>query len=271
MKQIPLFLLWGALTLFFLWCEKETETGAQKTLPEARQLTDTLQYQQQMFQRAHVSEDSLHKKQVSLSFTYPHFTSESADSLNILVRNILRQSVYDNARTDSLEQVFDQMVASYQALQTDFPEYGIPWELQRKIKVIYNTQPLISLRFAEMVFTGGAHPNRKQAYYSLTRPGCRILELRDIVAPQQLAELQRTAEQEFRRLKDITDGVSLDQAGFWFEGGQFQLPDNFALTRQGLLFYYNPYEIAAYNQGPTRLVLPYEQIRPLLKPAFLPR
>jgi hypothetical protein len=40
------------------------------------------------------------------------------------------------------------------------------------------------------------------------------------------------------------------------------LNDNFALTATGIVFYYNPYEIAAYAAGPTLLELPLPSNKP---------
>ncbi len=270
MKRTVNSLLLSALLIFCLGCEKKPETVQQRPQPARQAPPDTLRYECQRFQRSYVSDDSLQQSLITLLFVYPRFTAGVADSLNAFIKALLCQSIYDNARTDSLGQVFDQMKASYQSLQADFPEYNTPWELQRRVAVIHNTKALISLRLAEVVFTGGAHPNQKRTYYSLTQPQNRVLALNDILADPGAAELKRIAEQEFRRSKNLLPDTPLDQAGFWFDGNQFQLPDNWALTDKGLLFYYNPYEIAAYNQGPIRLVLPYGRIKPLLKPAFLP-
>jgi Protein of unknown function (DUF3298) len=55
------------------------------------------------------------------------------------------------------------------------------------------------------------------------------------------------------------------EAGFWFKDNIFTLNNNFAITDQGILFYYNNYEIASYVYGPTKIFIPYDSIENLVK------
>jgi Protein of unknown function (DUF3298) len=41
---------------------------------------------------------------------------------------------------------------------------------------------------------------------------------------------------------------------------QMMLPINAGLVQEGIRFYYNPYEIAAYALGPTDVILTWEQL-----------
>jgi hypothetical protein len=45
-----------------------------------------------------------------------------------------------------------------------------------------------------------------------------------------------------------------------FEGGKFALPENMGLTRDGVLLFYNSYEVAAYAEGETKFVIPYGKL-----------
>ena len=47
------------------------------------------------------------------------------------------------------------------------------------------------------------------------------------------------------------------------------MTDNFALTKDGLKFVYNPYEIAPYAMGQQEIVIPYSELKSLLKPNAL--
>lgn len=57
----------------------------------------------------------------------------------------------------------------------------------------------------------------------------------------------------------------LADAGYWFEDGRFALADNSAVTRRGLRFRHDAYEIAPYSTGPTTLDLPWAVVAPMLQ------
>ena len=91
------------------------------------------------------------------------------------------------------------------------------------------------------------------------------IRLSDILIHGYGADLNRIAEQEFRKVREMKPEQSLEDAGFWFENNKFSLNDNFALTEEGLTFYFNSYEVAPYVMGPTEIVLNYEDFKHLIK------
>jgi hypothetical protein len=73
-------------------------------------------------------------------------------------------------------------------------------------------------------------------------------------------------EAEFRRARSIRLGQSLQDAGFFILPGQeLPLGENFALTDRGMEIQYNPYEVAPYALGETRVRVPSEAVAPLVK------
>lgn len=50
----------------------------------------------------------------------------------------------------------------------------------------------------------------------------------------------------------------------------FQSSDNFALTDQGMVIKYQPYQIAPYSSGQPELLIPYPALHGILQPRFLP-
>jgi hypothetical protein len=45
--------------------------------------------------------------------------------------------------------------------------------------------------------------------------------------------------------------------------------NNFCITKKGILFLYNPYEIAAYAMGEIELFIPFEELKTVVNPRFL--
>lgn len=91
------------------------------------------------------------------------------------------------------------------------------------------------------------------------RSGAAIA-LSDLLEPGSEDKLRSIAEAHFRAVREIEEELSLADAGFTFENGEFALPDNFAIGEDALTFYYNLYEIAPYSMGATQLVIPFEEI-----------
>jgi hypothetical protein len=42
--------------------------------------------------------------------------------------------------------------------------------------------------------------------------------------------------------------------------------DNFYISEKGIGFFYNEYDIAPYVMGPTEVLVPYEAIKPYIRP-----
>ena len=78
--------------------------------------------------------------------------------------------------------------------------------------------------------------------------------------------LAKVVEDEFRRVRLIASEQTLQSAGFFLLPGQeMPLGENFALTNKGLEIQYNPYEIAPYALGETRVHVPKEAMEMLVK------
>jgi len=150
----------------------------------------------------------------------------------------------------------------------DMPAAIAGWEMQVKGKPLYISEKVVSLRFDIYHFSGGAHGNPSNILQSFDSTG-HALTLTEIVS--DTAQLRKLAEQKFRQVrKEVVGNKTLEEAGYFVEGDTLPLPQNYALSPEGLLLYYNPYEIGPYVMGATELVLPYTQLQSLLKPAYRP-
>jgi hypothetical protein len=67
-------------------------------------------------------------------------------------------------------------------------------------------------------------------------------------------------------MKGLKPADSLKHAGYEFPHDAFALNDNFSIGANGITFFYNPYEIASYADGPTELLMTYREINELIKP-----
>ena len=155
------------------------------------------------------------------------------------------------------------------AFFNEYKQFGgqIPaaWWESRAIKVLANTPQVFSASLGFEGYSGGAHPNTQVDYRSYNPSNGRRYALYDWLKKGYEAPLQELGEKAFRKARNLPAGANLNDAGFTFDQG-FQLNDNYAATTQGLVFYFNPYEIASYADGPTELTIPYSELKAWLLP-----
>jgi hypothetical protein len=65
----------------------------------------------------------------------------------------------------------------------------------------------------------------------------------------------------FRQARQLADTASLSDNYFEFPEDKFQLNKNYGFKKEGIVFFYNSYEIAPYAAGPTEVVIPYEELK----------
>ena len=99
----------------------------------------------------------------------------------------------------------------------------------------------------------------------LERERGQRVALADLIKAGLMDSLQTLVEAAFRAQRGLSADAAFDAAGFQFPENSFTLPENMAFGADGLLFYYNYYEVAPRVFGPTKVVIPWERARGLLR------
>jgi hypothetical protein len=210
-----------------------------------------------------------YKDCVLVTLRYPDINGSapraSKDSVNAFVRAFTLKSFSGEEMLTNPNKLADEFIGNYESVKKDFPDYTTGWFLERSVEVIHNTPEVLSLVSTETSYTGGAHPNSHSTYTSFDMALCEQIGLGDILTEGYEQKLNRVAEKRFREIKQLEPNQSLADAGFWFDDDNFALNDNFAICCDGLVFYFNAYEITSYAGGPTRLVIPYEDIKDIIR------
>lgn len=188
------------------------------------------------------------------------------DRINQSIRGWILSPLGDETPSDSIDGFMDGFLREYRRFKSDFPASTPVWFLERKVEVAHLSARVLSLRFEEFTFTGGAHPNTWIVYSNVRPETGDEIELNDLVGEDGRGRLEAIAEGRFRKQREIPPDASLEAAGFWFEEDRFRLNDNFSIGAAGLIFYYNRYEVAPYAMGPTEIVLAYRDIENILRP-----
>lgn len=133
-------------------------------------------------------------------------------------------------------------------------------------EIIMNEQGWLVLESIAYEYTGGAHGSYGSTFQNLDVRGTREWEAKDIFTDTTalLPLLDAAARSYFgiAAAAPLADRLLVAQVPF---------SNNFYIAPGGIVFVYNPYEIASYADGSVRLFLPYTRLRPFLQPAFLAR
>lgn len=131
------------------------------------------------------------------------------------------------------------------------------WFRNQDCEVVLNVPGFLTLKNSISEYTGGAHGMEIEIWSNYDTQTKRKLFLTDLF--QDTLALRQIVESHFRKQEQLSDSSSYGSA-YFFNEGTFTLADNFGLTRTGLLFHYNPYEIKSYAEGPTTLLIPYSEL-----------
>lgn len=193
------------------------------------------------------------------------FNSEVKDSLDNYILNALLDNYSQQMGQKSIDEMAKIFLNDYDDARNEFSDYAIPWEINNTISIIYNTNSIVSFQSKFYHYTGGAHGNSGVYFANFDSRVGKILVLSDLLISGYEKELNNVAEEIFRKDKELSQEANLEEEGYWFEGNKFSLNDNFGIKSDGLVFFFNSYEIAPYAMGPTELIIPYKAIKNLVK------
>ncbi len=201
-------------------------------------------------------------------FRYPlvvGLADEAAELIKATIQARLRADFFDGDVGASLNALGDRLLEEYATFRQEFPDFETSWALDRSVEVIYADDHIVSFRFDEYSYLGGAHPNTARTQWVVDKASGRTLGLPDLLVEGYQAELTRLGEIVFRAAHGLAPDESLE-AAFWFEDNRFTLNDNWAVVESGLAFRFDAYEVSSYALGPTDFVISRADLVPLALP-----
>jgi Protein of unknown function (DUF3298) len=146
--------------------------------------------------------------------------------------------------------MFRQAVESNKSIKT--------WEVNISDNIIYNTLKISSLRIDAKTNFGTSRDNKVAAINSFDPQTGEMLSLEKLVIDQ--AAMLVLCEKKLLSAKN-----NILKEGFKFtKESPFRLPKNFAITPQGMLFHYNPREIAPSILDDVEFTIPFEQLEKIM-------
>ncbi|MFM9944053.1 MAG: DUF3298 domain-containing protein [Bacteroidia bacterium] len=124
-----------------------------------------------------------------------------------------------------------------------------------------------TIRFKYNSYTGGAHGNYGEDYATFNINTGKKLVWADLLVDKD--KFSKLAELRFKQVNGMETSKKLtEEEGFSFENNKFSLSDNFGLTSDGLVVYYQPYQVAPFSFGATTLQFKYFEISDYLNPGL---
>lgn len=226
---------------------------------------DSLPYQMVHFYKAteksRIPADS--SKYAYVKADYPTFASDQ-EFLNNKILNIVTAEPWTGNKHYSVEKAAQSFFKEYLEFKKDYPDSPAGYTWDDQLNVSFQDTNLVALTHVSYIYTGGAHGLQSIIYYNLDLKNNKQLELKDLLSANYSNKLTDIAESIFRKDEGLSENEGLDN--YFFENNVFVINDNFIITPKGLLFTYNPYEIKAYAEGTTDLLIPYSRLTEFIKP-----
>ena len=198
----------------------------------------------------------------TIELKYPAFKNPV---WNEQVKQLVFNSETEKSNYATYDEYLNAFINASLEANAEEEEYPRSWSQDINVHIEHQfagTQTL-SLSLSMYNYTGGAHPNSSLIYVNYDIFSRKIIKLSDLINPNMMARLTYIAGTIFRKQEGLSPTEPLEN--YFFENQKFSLNSNFLITKKGLLFFYNPYEIRSYAEGPMELMVPYSAISTLFR------
>jgi hypothetical protein len=186
------------------------------------------------------------------------------DAISTELRRVLYSPLDVEGGEPTKERLLGELEARLNEYQ-DVSDTPVEWSLTRGARVLLASPKVVSFEVTNLGYLGGAHGFNERTLLSFDVQSGRRLALLELIDERSRGLFSKIVEAEFRRVRSIRVGETLNDAGFFILPGQeLPLGENFALTEGGIELQYNPYEVAPYSFGSTVVTISKDVLEPLL-------
>ncbi len=185
------------------------------------------------------------------------------DSVTVKINNrietFLKTGINEECLECSLDSALTVLIAQK---QQDTVLFNIPYDFNAEGSV-FQYGDVTSVRLMKTYYTGGANYNMEVTFLNFDSKTGDLLELSDLVNDiPALTELTRTT---FFAQHQFTPEYYRDSVRISDMPEELPLAATIGLDSEGIVVFYNLYEIAPRSFGATELKLPYSAVESLLK------
>ena len=204
-----------------------------------------------------LAQDMYYKNSIIMRYTikYPQFISEEyhlvANKLNALYRT--KALMYEKSNIMNLYQM--AMVEYEYSVANNFPIRQ--FEAYVDYTVTYNQNCIISLYFDQYEYAGGAHGLTVRYSDSWNLSKSKRIELAELFPHRK-----RYREYVIQTIDHEIEQLLSQESSMYFDNYRQLVNENFKannfyLTKEGVVIYFQQYDIAPYSSGITTFLIPY--------------
>lgn len=154
------------------------------------------------------------------------------------------------------------IIRSYEDFREEFTDYANKWYVEIRSYFLRNDESICSMCIETNSYMGGAHGNDWLEILNFDSQTGKKISWKDLINDQN--KFIHIAEKAFREDNELANDADLNEEGYFFENNRYRLPENIGLSKDGILFLYNTYEIAPYFMGRTSYTISWDQLEGLL-------
>ncbi len=206
--------------------------------------------------------EAVKPKRLTLSAEYPQLSgAANADGFNQLVKTRVTNEIA----------AFKKQMLAVSAEDLKFLPAGVNNYIDIGYDVEYADNDFVSVTLLRSEFTGGAHPNYNFLTVNYDLKNNREIKLGDLFKPgtKYLGTISALAMKDLQNRKDAESGENRGLAQDIFADGALPKPENYArwnLTKKGLQFTFDPYQVASYAEGAQYVIIPYSALKAIARP-----
>ncbi len=201
---------------------------------------------------------------VSYNLEFPkNANSEAVSTVRAtLITDLFGEKYIDTKNSKLLDDYIADCKSEYNQIAADYEDFVAANFYVEKLNAVplFQNESLLTYEATRYIFTGGAHGMSSTVCWVFDLETGHQLTEDDIFVPNISDRLTDLLRQTLR-----TDATSRDLPIDEFFMDQVLPNGNFAVTDEGIYYQYNPYDIAPYAFGGTRLLLNREMLKPLLR------
>ena len=213
---------------------------------------------------------------------------ENDDGVTLVYENYAQAEFVsqDPARTQWVSEILSGIRRDFQVdsenLHTYADEFVAEWGTDgfysysnyQQLGVARHDEAVVSLISLSSLYSGGSHPNSVQTAYNLDIENQRLLHLEDVIleeAAPELAKLVRARVDEKFTMIDGGNGLFEDYGDIIDNSMVYgNMTPYWYMNNEGLVIFYNQYELGPYAAGIIKAELPYADLEGILLPDYFP-
>ena len=158
----------------------------------------------------------------------------------------------------AMDSAATQFVTSFKQAHTDNPDMLMGYSMEINGTSLLLNPKVATIHLDGYSFTGGAHPSPFTTIvsYDLGNGG-KVLTINALLTDTNA--VRPLLETGYKQAKGMKPEDNISEL-LYPDLKELPMPANTAILPQGIIFYYNAYEVAPYAVGPTEIILSWEQL-----------